>query len=153
MNRFSYKTKSANEKIVDRKWYIVDATDQTVGRLSSQVASILRGKNKPYYTPHFDTGDYVIIINSSKVKFSGNKMKDKKYLWYTGYPGGQREITPEKLLQRRPNAVMEKAVKGMLPKNKLGRAMYKKLFVYEGTDHPHSAQKPETLNLNNKKTK
>ncbi len=147
MNRFSYKTKSANEKIVDRKWHIVDATDLTVGRMASQIATILKGKNKPYYTPHFDCGDYVIVVNSAQVKFTGNKMTDKEYIWYTGHPGGQRSITPEKLMQKNPNAIVEKAVKGMLPKNKLGRAMYKKLFVYEGADHPHTAQKPETLIL------
>ncbi len=147
MSKFTYKTKSANEKTVDRKWHIVDATDLTVGRMASQIASILKGKNKPYYTPHFDCGDYVIVINSANVKFTGKKMTDKEYLSYTGYPGGQRSITPEKLLAKKPNAIIEKAVKGMLPKNKLGRAQYRKLFVYEGAEHPHAAQKPETLTL------
>ncbi len=147
MNRFSFKTKSANEKIVDRKWYVVDATDQTVGRLASQIATILRGKNKAYFTPHFDCGDYVIVINSEKIKFTGNKNTQKEYIWHTGYPGGQKSITPEKALLKKPEMILEKAVKGMLPKNKLGRAMYKKLFVYQGAEHPHSAQKPEELNF------
>ncbi len=149
MNRFSFKTKSANEKIVDRKWYIIDATDQTVGRLASQVATMLRGKNKAYYTPHFDCGDYIIIINAEKVKFTGNKNTQKEYIWHTGYPGGQKSITPEKVLLKKPHMIMENAIKGMLPKNKLGSAMYKKLFVYEGAEHPHAAQKPEELKFNN----
>ncbi len=149
MSKLSYRTKSANEQTVERAWYVVDATDQTVGRLASQVAHILRGKNKPYYTPHVDCGDYVIIINSAEVKFTGNKMKDKEYLSYTGYPGGQRSITPEKVMLKNPNVILEKAIKGMLPKNKLGSAMYKKLFVYADDKHPHGAQKPTNLELKN----
>ncbi len=147
MSRYSYRTKSANEQTVERAWYIIDATDQTVGRLASQVAHILRGKNKAYYTPHIDCGDHVIIINSAQVKFTGNKMKDKEYLSYTGYPGGQRSITPEKVMLKNPNMILEKAIKGMLPKNKLGSAMYKKLFVYQDEKHPHAAQKPTQLEL------
>lgn len=145
LKQLSYKTKSANEKIVKREWYVADATNQPLGRLSSKIASILRGKNKAYYTPHFDCGDYVIVINSSKISFSGNKLDQKEYQRVSGYPGGQTRETARNLLKRRPNAVIENAVKGMLPKNRLGRAMYKKLFVYEGADHPHSAQQAKEL--------
>lgn len=145
MRHLSFKTKSANEKIVERKWYVVDATNQTMGRMSSRIASILRGKNKPYYTPHFDCGDYVIVINAGKVQFTGNKLEDKQYLTYSGHPGGQKAESAKNLLARRPIVAVERAVKGMLPKNRLGRAMYKKLFVYEGAEHPHTAQKPAEL--------
>lgn len=145
MRHLSFKTPSANEKMVKRDWYVIDATNQTVGRLCSRIATILRGKHKPYYTPHFDTGDYVIVLNSAKVVFTGNKLMDKQYLTYSGYPGGQKAESAKKLQSRRPNAVVERAVKGMLPKNRLGRAMYRKLFVYEGDQHPHQAQKPQTL--------
>lgn len=145
MRHLSFKTKSANEKIVERKWYVVDATNQTMGRMSSRIASILRGKNKPYYTPHFDCGDYVIVINAGKVQFTGNKLEDKEYLTYSGYPGGQKAESAKNLLARRPTVAVERAIKGMLPKNRLGRAMYKKLFVYESAEHPHSAQKPAEL--------
>ena len=145
MRHLSYKTKAANEKIVVREWHLVDATNQTLGRMTSRIASILRGKHKAYYTPHFDTGDYVIVINSGKVKFTGNKLEDKEYQTFSGYPGGQKIETAKNLLSRRPNAVIERAVKGMLPKNRLGRAMAKKLFVYEGAEHPHQAQKPTAL--------
>jgi len=145
MRHLSYKTKAANEKIVVRNWHLVDATNQTLGRMTSRIASILRGKHKAYYTPHFDTGDYVIVINSGKVKFTGNKLEDKEYQTFSGYPGGQKIETAKNLLNRRPNAVIERAVKGMLPKNRLGRAMAKKLFVYEGAEHPHQAQKPTEL--------
>ncbi len=147
MSNHSYRTKSANEKTIQRAWYVVDAADQTVGRLASQVAHILRGKNKAYYTPHVDCGDYVIIINSAEVKFTGKKMTDKEYLSYTGYPGGQRSITPEKVMLKNPNIILEKAIKGMLPKNKLGADMYRKLFVYQDDQHPHAAQKPTKLEL------
>lgn len=145
MRHLSFKTQSANEKIVERKWYVVDATNLTMGRMASKIAHILRGKNKPYYTPHFDCGDYVIIVNSGKVVFTGNKMEDKEYLTYSGYPGGQKGESAKNLLARRPNVAVERAIKGMLPKNRLGRAMYKKLFVYEGAEHPHTAQKPVEL--------
>jgi large subunit ribosomal protein L13 len=145
MRHLSFKTQSANAKIVQRNWYVVDATNQTLGRMTSRIAAILRGKNKPYYTPHFDCGDYVIVINSAKVKLTGNKMEDKEYQTYSGYPGGQKAETARQLVGRRPNVVIERAVKGMLPKNRLGRAMYKKLFVYEGDSHPHAAQKPTEL--------
>lgn len=145
MKHLSFKTQSANEKIVKRDWYVVDATNMTVGRMSSQIAHVLRGKNKAYYTPHFDCGDYVIVINSGKAKFSGNKMEQKEYQTFSGYPGGQKSETAKTLMARRPNAVIERAVKGMLPKNRLGRAMYKKLFVYEGAEHPHTAQQPKEM--------
>ena len=143
MRHLSFKTQSANEKIVKRDWYVVDATNQTLGRMSSKIASVLRGKNKPYFTPHFDCGDYVIVINSGKVVLTGNKMEDKDYITYSGYPGGQKIETARNLVGRRPNQVIERAVKGMLPKNRLGRAMVKKLFVYEGAEHPHKAQQPK----------
>lgn len=145
LKQLSYKTKSANEQIVLREWYVADATNQTLGRFSSKVAAILRGKNKAYYTPHFDCGDYVIVINSGKIKFTGNKLDQKEYQHISGYPGGQKREVARNLLNRRPNAVIEHAVKGMLPKNRLGRAMYRKLFVYEGAEHPHQAQQPKEL--------
>ncbi len=145
MDTLSFKTKSATPEIIKRDWWVVDAEGQVVGRLASKVAGILRGKNKPYFTPNLDCGDNVIIINADKVKFTGNKVTDKVYLRHTGYPGGQRETTPKELLQKKPEMIMEKAVKNMLPKTKLGRAMYKKLFVYAGAEHPHSTQKPKTL--------
>jgi len=145
MQHLSFKTKSANEKIVKRDWYVVDATNLTLGRMATRIAHVLRGKNKAYYTPHFDCGDYVIVINSSKIALTGNKMEDKEYQTFTGYPGGQKTEKAKSLVKRRPNKVVEVAVKGMLPKNRLGRAMYKKLFVYEGAEHPHSAQQPKAL--------
>lgn len=145
MNTLSYKTKSANEATVKRDWYIVDATNLTLGRMSAKIAAILRGKNKPYYTPHTDCGDYVIVINVEKVVLTGNKMDEKEYQTYSGYPGGQKAELAKDLIRRRPEVVIERAVKGMLPKNRLGRKMYKKLFAYAGAEHPHTAQKPQTL--------
>ena len=145
MRHLSFKTQSANEKIVKRDWHLVDATNQTLGRMSSRIAAILRGKNKTYYTPHFDCGDYVIVINSGKVVLTGTKLEDKEYLTYSGYPGGQKAETAKVMIHRRPNLMIERAVKGMLPKNRLGRAMVKKLFVYEGAEHPHKAQTPKEL--------
>ncbi len=147
MDTLSYKTISANAQTVTHGWYVIDAEDAIVGRLGTKVATLLRGKHKPSYTPHVDTGDNVIIINAEKVRFSGNKMNDKVYLRHTGYPGGQRESTPKMMLEKNPAFIIEKAVKGMLPKNKLGRAMYKKLYVYTGNEHPHTAQKPELIKL------
>jgi large subunit ribosomal protein L13 len=146
LRHLSYRTESANEKIVKREWYVVDATNQTLGRMSSKIASVLRGKNKVYFTPHFDCGDYVIVINSGKAVFTGNKMEEKEYQTYSGYPGGQKMETATEMRSRRPNLMIERAVKGMLPKNRLGRAMFKKLFVYEGSEHPHQAQTPKPLN-------
>ncbi len=145
MNQLSFKTQSANEKIVKRDWYMVDATNQTLGRMATRIAHVLRGKNKAYFTPHFDCGDYVIVVNSGKIVLTGNKLDDKEYITFSGYPGGQKKEVARKLIARRPNKVVEVAVKGMLPKNKLGRAMYKKLFVYEGAEHPHTAQQPMDL--------
>lgn len=142
MNTLSYKTVSANKQTVDRKWFIVDAEDEKVGRLATRIASVLRGKHKPSFTPHVDTGDYVIVVNADKVRFTGSKMQDKVYLSYSGYPGGQKAKTAEQLMAKKPTAVLQIAVRGMLPKTKLGNAMVKKLFVYKGTEHPHAAQKP-----------
>ncbi len=132
---------------IDRKWYVIDATGQTLGRLSSEVASILRGKHKPIYTPHVDTGDFVIIINAANINLTGNKLLNKKMRWHTGYPGGLKEIDYGTLLQKKPEKIIEAAVKGMLPHNRLGAAMYKKLKVYRGSEHPHQAQKPEAREL------
>ena len=145
MSNLHFTTKHANEATVKRDWYVVDGTNQTVGRVCSRVAAILRGKNKPYYTPHVDCGDFIVFINADKVKFTGDKLDDKIYINFSGYPGGKREETAKSLLNRRPDAVIERAIKGMLPKNRLGRQMYKKLFVYAGDKHPHTAQQPKTL--------
>lgn len=132
---------------VERKWYVIDAEGKTLGRLATEVASILRGKKKPIYTPHVDTGDYVIVINAKKVEVTGKKRKEKIYKRHTGYPGGLREITFEKLIVRHPEEIVRHAVKGMMPKGRLGRQMYKKLKVYAGPEHKHVAQKPEALEL------
>lgn len=143
MDYLSYKTKSERKEDVVRDWFVVDAEGETVGRLATRIATVLRGKHKPSYTPHVDTGDNVIVLNADKIRFTGAKMKDKRYVSYSLYPGGQKKISPEALMKKKPFAVVERAVKGMLPKNKLGRAMFKKLFVYAGTEHPHAAQKPK----------
>jgi large subunit ribosomal protein L13 len=143
VNTLSYKTVSANKATVNQKWYVVDGEGEVVGRLATRIASVLRGKHKPDFTPHVDTGDFVIIINADKVRFTGNKLDDKEYQTYSGYPGGQKRRTAKEMFVKRPAMVMELAVKGMLPKTKLGRAMIKKLFIYEGAAHPHAAQKPE----------
>lgn len=140
----SYMAKPAE---IDRKWYVIDATDQTLGRLSSEVASMLRGKHKPIYTPHVDTGDFIIVINASKIRLTGNKLTQKKMRWYTGYPGGLKEIDYGSLLEKKPEKIIEAAVKGMLPHNRLGAAMFKKLKVYRGSEHPHQAQQPEAREL------
>ncbi len=147
MNTLSYKTKSERKEDVVRKWHLVDAEGEIVGRLSTKVAAILRGKHKPSYTPHIDTGDYVVIINAEKVRFTGSKMDQKEYIRYSGYPGGQKRRNAQEMLDKKPTAILEKSVKGMLPKNTLGRNMYRKLFVYAGSAHPHAAQKPETLEI------
>ena len=139
---------SANAATVTKGWVVIDATDQVLGRLSSRVALILRGKDKANYTPHVDCGDNVIIINATKVRFTGKKLTDKVYIRHTGYPGGQRFEAPRELLKRKPLAVVEHAVKGMLPKNKLGAELFRNLFVYEGSEHPHQAQQPKQINLN-----
>ena len=136
----SYMAK-ANE--VERKWYVIDAEGKVLGRLATEVASILKGKKKPIYTPHVDTGDYVIIINAEKVKLTGNKWDQKIHAYHTGYPGGRREVSYQQLRDKRPEKIIELAIKGMLPKSRLGRKMYKKLKVYSGSEHPHAAQMPE----------
>jgi large subunit ribosomal protein L13 len=145
MHKLSYKTVSVRKEDVQRKWYVIDAEGETVGRMSTKIATILRGKNKPSYTPHTDTGDYIIVINAEKVRFTGDKMNQKVYLTYSLHPGGQKSVIAKDLMAKKPIKIVEEAVKGMLPKTKLGRAMFKKLFVYDGAEHPHSAQKPEVL--------
>jgi len=139
------KTFMASPATIDRKWYVVDATGMTLGRLASEVASVLRGKNKPIFTPHIDTGDYVIVINAEKVAVTGKKLDQKIYYKHSDYVGSMKETTLREKLAKKPEEVIEHAVKGMLPKGPLGRAMYKKLFVYAGPEHKHEAQKPETL--------
>ncbi len=137
------KTFMARPSDVERKWYVLDAEGQTLGRLAAQAAHLLRGKHKPTYTPHIDTGDFVIIVNAEKVRLTGNKLLKKKYIHHTRYPGGLREMTYRDLLNKNPEKAVEVAVKGMLPHNRLGRKMFRKLKVYRGPDHPHQAQKPE----------
>lgn len=139
------KTFMANPATVERKWYVVDAEGQTLGRLASEVAKVLRGKNKPIFTPHADTGDYVIIVNAEKIKVTGKKLDQKIYYRHSDYVGGMKETTLKEMLANKPERVLELAVKGMLPKGPLGRQMYKKLFVYAGPEHKHEAQKPEAL--------
>lgn len=135
----------ANPDKIERKWYVVDATDMTLGRLASEVAKVLRGKNKPTFTPHIDTGDYVIVVNAEKIKVTGKKLDQKVYYHHSEYVGGMKETTLREMLAKKPEKVIELAVKGMLPKGPLGREMYTKLYVYAGPDHKHQAQKPETL--------
>ena len=148
MESLSYKTISANAATVTKEWVLIDANGEVLGRLASQVAKILRGKNKPSFTPNVDCGDNVIVINADKVKLTGNKMTEKVYVRHTGYPGGQRLATPADYLKRKPEFVIEKAVKGMLPKNRLGAAVLRNLKVYAGAEHPHAAQNPKTIKLN-----
>ncbi|NPA42924.1 MAG: 50S ribosomal protein L13 [Chlorobi bacterium] len=148
MNTLSYKTLSAKKENVDRKWWVVDAEGQVLGRLASKVAKILQGKHKPCYTPHVDCGDYVIIVNADKIKLTGKKWEQKEYKWHTGYPGGLRSMTARELWEKDPARLVEKAVKGMLPKSRLGRQMYRKLHVYAGPEHKHQAQQPEQLDIN-----
>ena len=145
MNTLSYKTQSANKETVEHKWFIVDAEGEVVGRLATRIAHVLKGKHKPSYTPHVDTGDNVIVINADKIRFTGLKMAQKEYITFSGYPGGQKTETAAEMAAKKPTFIIEKAVKGMLPKNKLGRAMFRKLFVYAGGEHPHQAQKPADL--------
>jgi large subunit ribosomal protein L13 len=148
MDTLSYRTVSANKATVTKEWLLVDAEGEVLGRLASKVARLLRGKMKTNYTPHVDCGDNVIIVNAEKVKLTGAKLEDKVYLRHTGYPGGQRETTPRELLKKKPTAVVEKAVKGMLPKNRLGAALFRNLYVYAGPAHPHEAQQPKEIKLN-----
>lgn len=147
MDTLSYKTVSQNNATVQKNWVVIDATDVVLGRLAANIAYVLRGKNKPGFTPHVDCGDNVIVINAEKVRFTGKKMTDKEYVRHTGYPGGQRFISPEDLLKKKPFAVVEKAVKGMLPKNKLGAQQFRNLHVYAGSEHPHEAQKPVEVKI------
>jgi len=147
MNTLSYKTVSANSNTVTKEWVVIDANSEILGRLASKIAMVIRGKHKPSFTPHVDCGDNVIVINADKVKLTGKKMNEKQYVHYTGYPGGQRFITPRDLMVKHPTAVVQKAVRGMLPKTKLGSALIKNLFVYAGGEHPHLAQNPKTIKL------
>lgn len=151
MNNLSYKTISANKATVQKEWIVVDAEGHNLGRLASKVAMILRGKYKPSYTPHVDCGDNVIIINAEKINLTGNKLDDKTYIRHTGYPGGQRILTAKVLQAKNPAALVEKAVKGMLPKNKLGAQLFRNLNVNVGSEHKFEAQKPKTVNLNDLK--
>ena len=148
MDTLSYKTVSANKATANKEWVIVDAQNEVVGRLSTRVAMILRGKHKPLYTPHADCGDNVIVINADKVNFTGSKWADKEYVRHTGYPGGQRIVVAQDLMSKNPVAIVEKAVRGMLPKNRLGDALYRNLHVYAGSEHPHEAQQPKVIDIN-----
>jgi large subunit ribosomal protein L13 len=147
VDTLSYKTISANKQTVNKEWVVVDAKDQIVGRLSSKIASILRGKNKTNFTPNVDCGDNVIVINAEKVRFTGKKMTDKQYVRHTGHPGGQRFATPRELMEKDGRRVVEYAVKGMLPKTRLGRQQFTNLYVYEGAEHPHEAQSPKSIEI------
>ena len=147
MDTLSFKTISANKATVDKGWVIVDANAKVLGRFSSEVAKIIRGKHKPGYTPHVDCGDNVIVINADKIRLTGSKWTDRVYLSHTGYPGGQRQTTPRELKNKSAALLVERAVRGMLPKNRLGRALFKNLYVYEGTEHPHEPQKPKEIKL------
>ncbi len=148
MNTLSYKTVSANKATVKKEWVLVDAADQTLGRLASNVAILLRGKHKPSFTPHVDCGDNVVIINADKIRLTGNKWDQKEYVRHTGYPGGQRFTNARVMMSKKPTAMVEKAVTGMLPKNRLGRQLFRNLMVYAGNEHPHQAQQPKVINLN-----
>ena len=148
MDTLSYKTIAANKSTVNKLWVLVDAEGQTLGRLASKVAILLRGKHKPNFTPHVDCGDNVVIINASKVNLTGNKWEDKTYIRYSGYPGGQRSLSANQLFEKNPSTIIEKSVKGMLPKNKLGSELFRNLYVYNDSNHNQDAQKPVTINLN-----
>ena len=147
VNTLSYKTQSAKKETVQRNWYVIDAEGQKVGRMCTKIAHVLRGKHKPSYTAHVDTGDYVIVLNADKIQFTGAKWDQKEYITFSGYPGGQKRATAKEMLAKHPQRIIESAVRGMLPKTKLGRAMFKKMFLYNGTDHPHGAQKPKEFNF------
>ena len=148
VDTLSYKTISVKPAEVKKEWYVIDATDLVLGRLASRAALILRGKNKPSFTPNVDCGDNIIIVNAEKIKLTGKKMTDKVYVRYTGYPGGQRYATPKELLAKKPTEVIRIAVRGMLPKNRLGNKLINNLFIYAGPEHPHQAQNPKELKLN-----
>lgn len=147
MNPVSFKTQHLNKQTAEKNWYVVDASTLVLGRLASEVAKIIRGKHKPTYSPHVDGGDYVVVINAEKVRLTGRKMTDKVYISHTGYPGGQRFATPREYMQKNPARVIESAVRGMLPKNRLGRRLFTHLYVYAGSVHPHEAQNPKKLEL------
>jgi large subunit ribosomal protein L13 len=148
VDTLTYKTVSVNKENAGKEWVVVDATNQVLGRLSSEISKILRGKHKPSYTPNSDCGDNVIVINAEKVRLTGNKWEDKEYIHYTGYPGGQRFATAKIIRTRKPAFIIESAVKNMLPKNRLGRAVRKNLYVYAGAEHPHAAQQPKEIIIN-----
>jgi large subunit ribosomal protein L13 len=147
VDSLSYKTVSLNKATADKQWIVVDATDLVLGRMASEVAKMIRGKHKPGYTPHMDCGDNIIVVNAEKIKLTGKKMTDKVYVRHTGYPGGQRFSTPTELMEKNPALIVEKAVRGMLPKNRLGRALFRNLHVYVGGEHPHTAQQPKEIKL------
>ena len=147
MDTLSYKTVSANKETANKQWLLVDATGKNLGRLASEVAFLLRGKHKPLFTPHADCGDYIVVVNADKVALSGNKWDQKVYVRYTGYPGGQRFATPKEMMAKHPTAMIEMAVRGMLPKNRLGREVYRNLYVYAGTEHKQEAQQPIAYTL------
>jgi large subunit ribosomal protein L13 len=151
MNTLSYKTVSANKATVSKEWVVVDADGQTLGRLASNIAKLIRGKHKPNFTPHVDCGDNVVVINAEKINLTGKKWTDKSYIRHTGYPGGQRSLTATEMFEKDPTRLVEKAVKGMLPKNILGSALFRNLYVYAGTEHKHDAQNPKAINLNDLK--
>jgi large subunit ribosomal protein L13 len=151
VNTLSYKTISANRETVKKEWLLVDAENETLGRLASKVAKLIRGKHKTNFTPHVDCGDNVVVINAEKINLTGNKMADKTYTRHTGYPGGQRFTTAQEMMDKKPEALIEKAVRGMLPKTKLGRALFNNLYVYTGVEHNQEAQKPKAINLNDLK--
>ena len=148
MDAISYKTISANKATASKEWIVVDATGQNLGRLASKIAKMIRGKHKTNYTPHIDCGDNVIVINAENIELTGNKWDGKEYIRHTGYPGGQRVTTAREMFEKHPTRLIEKSVKGMLPKNKLGAALLRNLHVFVGTEHPHTAQKPKEVNLN-----
>ncbi len=147
MDTLTYKTVSANAKTVNKNWVLIDVENQVLGRVSSRIAAMLRGKHKTNFTPHVDCGDNIIVINAEKVRLTGNKMKEKEYIRYTGYPGGQRFTSPEELLRKHPTRLVEMAVHGMLPKNKLGNAIKGNLYIYTGSEHPHAAQQPVKVTI------
>ncbi len=151
MNTLSYKTISANKATADKQWVVVDAADMVLGRLATKVARILRGKHKPNYTPHVDCGDNVVIINADKVKLTGNKWNDRVFFYHSGYPGGRKDVTPAQLFAKSPEKLVERTVKGMLPKTRLGRQLYRNLHVYVGTEHKHEAQQPKVIDINSMK--
>ena len=151
VDTLSYKTLSANKETANKEWFVVDAEGQTLGRMASKIAKILRGKYKTNFTPHADCGDYVIIINAGKIVMSGNKMEDRRIFSHTGYPGGQKRTSPAEMLAKDETSVVKHAVRGMLPKNKLGAAILRNCYIYAGAEHEHEAQKPKALNLNDLK--